>query len=481
MDPDESADDFAAYGRIRSEQDSDESDPSPSPKPGVDDTDEVLVADTSMSNITGSPDSQASKAIKKPILRTRGAAPPLKANENIKHSGESQLVDKNMPRLRRSKELLSKLKGVFVDPSSEEQPPLKHSRSDLQTLFTDGNEAVATGSGIQGLQSVSPKNGNVTNPKPRTSSNPRRSLCSTPIYDSMRSSPSGSSFGNPFVDGHEAREPSSTDESLFDFEFDTDFSKDQQAMLLSPNKNTDDNASSIYSRKSPLGDKPEAKTRLAKPPVFVDLPAQYSSLFSSSPVAESTPRVRLEPRFEPSGRRQLRSVSATEPSIFGDRAIETWPETRPDSQNKVMASRGWFPKQPTLQPELDEDIGVGVKIKALAPKDSNIETKSMRSLRKRPSLAKGVDKIFNTLKKAPPEPEVPPLAPMKPRYHNKKGGATPPLGFSAPPRTSSARNKAHASQAYDGITGPYDDEGSKDPLHLDLPFYQAGNTKGQLR
>lgn len=141
---------------------------------------------------------------------------------------------------------------------------------------------------------------------------PRKPL---PVYESMKSPGQRSeSPEDPFSDDRRSQE-ALLDPNFSRFDFDFDKRKEKrtsvQKLLSSPQQMQ----SSSEKSKSTLQQLSRPVSRFSG---FISGLAQHSDIefFSSSPVGFSTPRIRLEPHFDGSGRKRLSAVSAKSPSVL---------------------------------------------------------------------------------------------------------------------------------------------------------------------
>ena len=122
---------------------------------------------------------------------------------------------------------------------------------------------------------------------------------------------------------------------------------------------SDDIISSLPARSRRFKDEPRRLTSARK--MGSSFEVDFDALFSSSPVAQSTPRIRLEPTFEENGDKKLRNVPADSRSLFD-----------PDSSiREPLSDLGTNPTPPQTTPQKKlivkrnnsqvKDVGLGVK------------------------------------------------------------------------------------------------------------------------
>jgi hypothetical protein len=122
---------------------------------------------------------------------------------------------------------------------------------------------------------------------------------------------------------------------------------------------SDDIISSLPARSRRFKDEPRRLPSARK--MGSGFEVDFDALFSSSPVAQSTPRIRLEPTFEENGDKKLRNVPADSRSLFD-----------PDSSiREPLSDLGTNPTVPQTTPQRKlivkrnssqvKDVGLGVK------------------------------------------------------------------------------------------------------------------------
>lgn len=141
---------------------------------------------------------------------------------------------------------------------------------------------------------------------------PRKAL---PVYESMKSTRHRSeSPDDPFSDDMRSQEGLlAPNFSKFDFDFDG--CKGKRASVKEPLSSPQQMKTSPGTIKSTLQPVSRPLSRFSG---FISGLAQHSDteFFSSSPVGFSTPRIRLEPHFDASGRKRLSTVLAKSPSVL---------------------------------------------------------------------------------------------------------------------------------------------------------------------
>lgn len=93
----------------------------------------------------------------------------------------------------------------------------------------------------------------------------------------------------------------------------------------------------------------------------VDFEVDFDALFSSSPIAQSTPRIRLEPTFEDNGDKKLRNVPADSHSLFDPDSSMRDPLS--DLGTKATPPQNTAPRKLVVKRNNSQvkDISLGVK------------------------------------------------------------------------------------------------------------------------